>query len=271
MTLLDQVRQYWDANPCNSHHSEATVGSRDYFDQVEAKRYFVEPHLPRFADFAAWKGKAVLELGCGIGTDMINFARAGATVTAVDISEVSLALAKQRAAVYGVEDRIYFILANAEELANSLLPQSFDLIYASGSIHHSPHPEVLVEQLRAFTKPGTVLKLVVYHTYAWKVLWLLLTYGRGRFWGLDKLIATHSEAQTGCPVTHTYTPNSIRTLLAPYFTVQQVEVAHIFPYQIEPYIHHQYVREWYWRMVPAPIFDWLQHHFGWHLLVTAVA
>ena len=79
----------------------------------------VESHIPGFADFKRWKGKKVLEIGCGIGTDTINFARHGAQVTAVDLTEKSLELARQRARVFGLEDRIRFIQANAEELSST--------------------------------------------------------------------------------------------------------------------------------------------------------
>ncbi len=93
------------------------MGTKDYFDEVEARKYFVESHIPDFADFKSWKGKKVLEIGCGLGTDTINFARHGAQVTAVDLTEKSLELARQRAKVFGLEDRIRFIQANAEELS----------------------------------------------------------------------------------------------------------------------------------------------------------
>src|SRR4051794_31795617 len=109
---IADVRSYWDARPCNIRHSTKPVGSREYFDEVEARKYFVEPHIPVFADFERWKGKRVLEVGCGIGTDSINFARAGAELTAVDLSGESLRIAQERAGVMGVGDRIEFVQAN---------------------------------------------------------------------------------------------------------------------------------------------------------------
>ena len=117
---IADVRRYWDDRPCNIRHSPKPVGSREYFDEVEARKYFVEPHIPRFAEFERWNGKRVLEVGCGIGTDSINFARAGAQLTAVDLSGESLRIARERASVMGVEDRIEFVQANAEELTSAV-------------------------------------------------------------------------------------------------------------------------------------------------------
>src|SRR5688500_4040833 len=126
---LGEVRRYWDARPCNIRHSPKPVGSKEYFDEVEARKYLVEPHIPAFADFERWHGKRVLEVGCGIGTDSINFARAGADLTAVELSGESLRVAAERADVMGVADRIRFVQANAEELTSILDEEPYDLVY----------------------------------------------------------------------------------------------------------------------------------------------
>jgi len=267
---VEKVREYWDARPCNIRHSTAPVGSREYFDQVEARKYKVEPHIPVFAEFGRWTNRKVLEVGCGIGTDTINFARNGARVTAVDLSEKSLAIAKQRAEVFQLQDRIRFFHADVERLADYLPPDGYDLVYSFGVIHHTPRPDRALDEMRKLIGPGGTLKLMVYHRWSWKVLWILLTYGRGQFWRLARLIADYSEAQTGCPVTYVYSRGEISRLLEKHgFEVADIRVEHIFPYRIEDYVQYRYRIVWYFRWLPGPVFHWLERRLGWHLCVTA--
>jgi len=267
---IEHVREYWDRRPCKLRHSPESVGTREYFDGVEARMYFVEPHIPRFAQFERWRGKKVLEIGCGIGTDTVSFARHGASLTAVELSEKSLEIARERVEVYGLHDRIRFYLGSAEELTSFVPVEPYDLIYSFGVIHHTPHPERVITQIRPYVIPGSTVKIMVYNRYAWKVLWILLTYGKGRFWRLSELVARHSEAQTGCPVTYTYTRQEMRALLERHgFRVTEVWVDHIFPYRIADYVQYRYVKNWYFRAMPRAVFRWLERHFGWHLCVTA--
>ena len=230
----------------------------------------VEPHIPQFAEFARWKGKKVLEIGCGIGTDTINFARAGAEVTAVDLSEESLTVARQRAAVFGLEDRITFYQADAEHLSEMIPAEQYDLVYSFGVIHHTPHPAKALGEIRKYMGPDSTLKIMVYHRYSWKVLWILVNFGKLAFWKLDELIARHSEAQTGCPVTYSYSRRSVRDLLAG-FTVRREVVDHIFPYRIPEYKRYEYKKVWYFAMLPQGVFRWIEKRLGWHLCVEATA
>ena len=267
-TSVQQVKNYWNSRPCNIRHSTKPVGTREYFDEVEARKHFVEPHIPAFAEFERWNGKKVLEIGCGIGTAMINFARSGAQVTAVDLSDESLKLAKQRAEVYDLSDRISFYHGNAEELGQWLPAETYDLVYSFGVIHHTPHPENVIDQIRSYVKPGSTIKIMVYYRYSWKVLWILLTYGKGQFWRINELVACYSEAQAGCPITYVYSKREARDLLQG-FEIVDMQVDHIFPYYIPDYKQYQYTKEWYFRWMPQPLFRWLEKNFGWHLCITA--
>ena len=112
---IETVAEYWNRRPCNIRHSSAPIGTREYFDAVEERKYFVEPHIPGFADFGSWRDKAVLEIGCGIGTDAVNFARHGARYTGVELSAVSLELAQKRFGVFGLNGS--WARCNAEELS----------------------------------------------------------------------------------------------------------------------------------------------------------
>lgn len=267
---IENVGRFWDRRPCNIRHSRKSVGTKEYFDEVESRKYFVEPHIPRFAEFPRWRNKKVLEIGCGIGTDTISFARCGAHVTAVDLSGKSIEIARRRAEVYGLSQRIQFYQGNAEELASFIPLEPHDLIYSFGVIHHTPQPERVIAQMRHYARPGSAVKIMVYHRYAWKVLWVLMTYGKGRFWRMAELVAKHSEAQTGCPITYTYSRKGISDMLERHgFRAKDIWVDHVFPYRISDYIQYRYVKEWYFRMMPVPVFRWFERHFGWHLCVTA--
>lgn len=266
-TAIAAVRDFWNRRPCNVRHSAKTIGSKEYFDEVEGRKYFVEPHIPTFAQFERWRGKRVLEIGCGIGTDTVNFARAGAEVTAVDLSDKSLEIARHRASVYGLTN-IRFLHGNAEELSSFLPVEPYDLIYSFGVIHHTPHPERVIEELHRYSQSNTVLKVMVYHRNSWKSLEILLREGYGAFWRLSKLVERHSEAQTGSPVTYTYTRRTIRGLLRG-FVVDSICINHIFPYRISDYIQYRYVKVWYFRHLPEFAFRWLEKRAGWHLCVTA--
>lgn len=253
---IETVKAYWDARPCNIRHSKLPVGSREYFDEVEARKYRVEPHIPGFAQFGRWKGKKVLEVGCGIGTDTINFARAGAEVTAVDLSTESLSVAAQRAKVFGLDHRVRFLEADAERLAEVVPVERYDLVYSFGVIHHTPNPERAIGQVRLFMDRNSELRLMVYARNSWKRIMIDA--------GFDQ-----PEAQSGCPVAFTYSPEDIRQGLLNGFEIQSMEQDHIFPFVVEKYVKYEYELVPWFASMPREMFRALEKALGWHMLVVA--
>jgi SAM-dependent methyltransferase len=254
-TDLQTVQSYWNARPCNIRHSAKAIGTKEYFDEVEKRKYFVEPHIPAFAQFERWKGKKVLEIGCGIGTDTINFARSGAFVTAVDLSDQSLALARQRAKVFGLEKQISFVQANAEEL-NAFVPvESYNLVYSFGVIHHTPTPSNAIAQIRKYMTVSSELRLMLYAKNSWKNIMI-----EG---GFDQ-----PEAQSGCPIAFTYTPDEVRDLLKG-FNVLELRQEHIFPFVVEKYVKYEYEIVPWFAAMPKNMFAALEKKLGWHMLITA--
>lgn len=252
---IETVQAYWDARPCNIRHSKQPVGTRAYFDEVERRKYYVEPHIPGFAQFERWEGKRVLEVGCGIGTDTINFARAGAWVTAIDLSSESLAIARKRAEIFGLSDRITFCQANAEELASVVPIRAYDLVYSFGVLHHTPHPARAIAQIEQYLTPSSEFRLMLYSKNSWKRIMIDA--------GFDQ-----PEAQAGCPVVHSYTHDEIRELLS-NFEIVSLNQDHIFPFVVEKYVNYEYEIQPWFAAMPREMFRALERNLGWHTLVVA--
>ncbi len=267
MRSVQEVKEYWDKRPCNIRHSQKAIGTRAYFDEVERRKYFVEPHIPGFADFPRWRGKEVLEIGCGIGTDSVNFARNGANLTIVELSSESLAMTKNRLELENLQANL--INGNAEELDKLLPPgKKFDLIYSFGVIHHTPHPEHVVKALAQRLKPDGEARIMIYARHSWKVLWIYLLYGWREPWNWRNLVAKYSEDQIGSPVSYVYSKREARNLLGE-LEIVSITKDHIFPYRIADYVQYRYVKNWYFRWMPNSCFRWLERRLGWHLLIVA--
>jgi SAM-dependent methyltransferase len=245
---------YWNRRPCNIRHSTRETGTREYFDEVGARKYFVEPHIPGFAQFERWRGKRVLEIGCGIGTDAVNFARAGADYTGVELSEVSLDLARRRFEIFGLQG--IFIPGNAEGLDRLVAPASFDLVYSFGVIHHTPNPRAVIESARQVIRDDGELRITLYARNSWKAAMIDA--------GFDQ-----PEAQSGCPIALTYDQSDILELLRGMIEPMEMRQDHIFPYIIEKYVRYEYEPQPWFAVMPPAMFQALERRFGWHYLITA--
>lgn len=264
---IEEVKNFWNKRPCNIRHSTKPVGTIEYFNEVEQRKYFVEPHIPEFAEFEKWRGKKVLEIGCGIGTDAINFVRHGAIYTGIELSSESMELTKKRFAEFGLPANL--IVGNAEELDNLLSPdEQFDLIWSFGVIHHSPHPEKILQQCKSFLKDDGEIRMMIYSKISYKLFYLMKETGIWDFSVLDELISSYSEAQTGCPITYSYTFDGARKLFSD-FTILDMKKNHIFPWQIQKYIKYEYEKEDCFKNLSDDFFKELESELGWHLLVRA--
>ena len=157
--LKERVRVFWQAHPCGTKFSDAEIGTPEFFERVEAHRYEKEWHIPAAADFQNTRGLRVLEIGCGMGTDGAQFAKAGANYTGIDLTDAAVELARKRFQVSGLKGE--FRVADAERL--DFPDASFDLVYSHGVLHHTPDIEAAVREIHRVLKPGGRALVMLYH------------------------------------------------------------------------------------------------------------
>ena len=157
--LKDRVRAFWQANPCGVKFADAAPGTRRFYELVEAHRYAKEWHIPAAADFAAARGLQVLEIGCGLGTDGAEFAKAGADYTGVDLTEAAVDLARKRFELSDLPGK--FQTADAEKL--DFADESFDIVYSHGVLHHTPDTAQAISEIHRVLRPGGRAVVMLYH------------------------------------------------------------------------------------------------------------
>jgi SAM-dependent methyltransferase len=151
--------RFWDESQPGFRFASAPVGSAQFFAEVEERRYALEPHIPGVVDFERWAARDVLEVGCGIATDGVRFARAGARYVGLDGSDAALELARRRFELEGREGS--FASGSAERLP--FPDNSFDLTYSHGVLHHLPRPELAAAELLRVLRPGRTALVMLYH------------------------------------------------------------------------------------------------------------
>jgi SAM-dependent methyltransferase len=152
-------RDFWTDYQPGMRATDAPVGSPEYFADVEAHRYRLEPDIQELARFGDWRDRDVLEAGCGGGTDAMQFVRAGARYTGIDFSPTALELAERRAALEGANAR--FVEGSVADLP--FADASFDLVYSNGVIHHLPETATAIREFHRVLRPGGVALVMVYH------------------------------------------------------------------------------------------------------------
>lgn len=250
--LNERVRSYWEQEPCGTGDSIAAglqPGSREWFERVEEHRYAAEPFIHQVAQFTRHRGKRVLEVGVGAGTDHLQWARAGCECFGVDLTDAAIEATRERLAWYGFESQLQRVDAELLPYADA----TFDVVYSWGVIHHSEKPGQIAHEIRRVLKPGGSFIGMVYGRRSLRVLklWVRHALLAGRPWRRPSDLVWNQVESVG---TKAYTTAEARHLLAGFSSVALKSF--VTPYDTAG------VPRWLSRLLPD---DW-----GWFITFKAV-
>ncbi len=203
--MIDQIQQYWNTRIHDLEMTDKPVGSLAFFDDLDEYRFDKLRYLPQLVDFGGFRGQTLLEVGCGIGTDLVRFARGGALVTGVDLSQTAIDMATKNVALHGLTP-VELRVANAEALPYA--DNTFDHVYGHGVIQYTADPAQLLRECHRVLKPGGTGIFMVYNRVSWlnalsKVM---------------KVALEHEDA----PCLRKFSIGEFRALLAPFKDVRIV-------------------------------------------------
>ena len=144
--------------------TDQPVGTKAFFDDLHEYRFDKLHYLPQLVDFSSFKGQRLLEVGCGIGTDLVRFAQGGARVTGVDLAETAIDLARKNFTLHGVAAEELRV-ANGEALPYA--DASFDVVYGHGVIQYTANAPQLIREMHRVLKPGGTGIFMVYNRVSW--------------------------------------------------------------------------------------------------------
>ena len=155
---MESVRDFWETHVNNEYYTDEERASEAYFLEIEERRYRWHYHLRELFDSLQGSQCRLLEVGSGIGVDSIQLARCGFDVTAVDLTESAIAVARQFAERRGVT--IDFRVGNAERLD---FPDEASTPSTPLVLHHTPDIEQAVAEVRRVLRPGGTAYVMLYH------------------------------------------------------------------------------------------------------------
>lgn len=198
------VRRYWNTRIHDLEISSHSPGTPGFFADLDQYHFEKLHHLLRLVDFSAWRGRRVLDVGCGAGVEVVRFARAGAHTFGVDLSDQAVALTQKNLA----HQQLSAGLAVADGEALPFPDNSFDYVFAHGVIQYAAHDAHVVRECHRVLKPGGIVLFQVYN----RVSWLHL---------LSKVMKTPLEHEDA-PVLKRYSIGEFRALLGAFDRVELV-------------------------------------------------
>jgi SAM-dependent methyltransferase len=158
-----QIRQYWNAHIHDLEITRHPVGSPGFFADLDAYHFEKLHHLLKLVDFDAWRGRAVLDVGCGAGVEVVRFARGGATAIGVDLAASAIALTSQNLTQQGLRAE----LAVADGEALPFPDTAIDFVYGHGVVQYTGDDRRLVAECLRVLKPGGLAMFQVYNRISW--------------------------------------------------------------------------------------------------------
>jgi ubiquinone/menaquinone biosynthesis C-methylase UbiE len=196
--MIPEIERYWNERIHDLEMTSHPVGTREFFDDLDAYRFDKLHYLPKVVDFAGFRGQSLLEVGCGIGTDLVRFAKGGAVCTGVDLSRTAIDLARKNFDLHGVQAALQ--VGNGEALA--FPDDSFDVVYAHGVLQYTADAARLVRECHRVVRPGGRGIFMVYNRHGWLNV-------------MSKVMRVELE-HGDAPVLKLFTAAEFRQLLAPF-------------------------------------------------------
>ena len=202
--MNERVREYWNTHIHDLEISKHPPGTPGFFADLDQYHFEKLHHLLELIHFDEWKGKDVLDVGCGAGVEVVRFARAGARVTGVDIAESAIALARQNLVQQGLSAQLE--VADGEHLP--FHDASFDLVFAHGVVQYTGDDRAMVREIHRVLRPGGLAVFQGYNRISW-------------LHALSKVMKTPLEHEDA-PVLKRYSGSEFRALLSPFKSVNLV-------------------------------------------------
>jgi len=274
--LLNKIKQYWEVQP--PFKGIGKYGTLNWSKSISKHRFSVVPYWKDFLDTKRYKGKSVLEIGCGAGSDLLEYAKEGANVYGIDITKKAI---KTTALRFGLENKqAQLKLYNGRSLLD-FKDNSFDMVCSYGVLHHTPYIEDIIADAYRILKPNGCLRLMLYNKnsvlYYYSILYLH-KFLEGSSLSRNDLLSKYSEFREGCPYTRCYSEFEVRDMLW-YFSMVDVQIDYPVFDGLDPrtrklsYIGKQFDVE---QTGIADVDSFFAVHkgkigkeFGWHLLVEA--
>lgn len=222
MDIINSIKDYWNVQPPHKNSEEKVKYSLDWYREISEHRYKVVPYMREFVGFEKYAGKRVLEIGCGAGSDLSEFARHGAEVVGLDVTDTAIEMTRKRFEVEGLAGT--FVKYDGESLPEEI--GKFDAVYSWGVLHHTPMMDDIIAGAYAKLNKGGELIMMLYNRlsilYYFSILYLK-KYKQFPRLSRQDVLSRFSEFREGCPYTRVYSESEIREILW-YFSKVDVKV-----------------------------------------------